>query len=607
MVTNKPQSVSPSQVAGMGSVVADSGVSFRVWAPSADEVYVMGTFNDWSERANPLASEGNGYWSVCIPEAKAGDEYKYVLVNGEQVLQRIDPYAKSVTNSVGNTVVYEDTFDWNGVESGIPAWNEVVIYELHVGTFGASRDDGPGTFQDAIDKMPYLQKLGINAIEVMPPMEFPGDFSWGYNPSHPFAVESQYGGADGFKALVRAAHEHNIAVILDVVYNHFGPSDLSLWQFDGWSENDGGGIYFYNDWRSETPWGNTRPDYGRPEVRQYIRDNVLMWFEEFRVDGLRFDATAYIRNVKGNDVDPGNELAKGWSLLQWLNEEIDEVNPNALTIAEDLRGNAYITKSTGEGGAGFSSQWDSEFSHTMRAVVIPPEDDSRDMERVRSALERRFDIDVFNRVVYTESHDEVANGKARIPEEIWPGNVNNWFSKKRSALGAALALTAPGIPMLFQGQEFLEDRWFHDKDPLEWERVAQFEGLVTFYQDLIYLRRNVHGTTAGLCGQNIHVYHVNNEDKIIAFRRWAEGGAGDDVVVVVNMANRTHEAYRLGFPAAGTWRVRLNSDTGHYDSEFSDCPTVDVAAEEHEYDGMPHSAGLAIGPYTLLIFSQDRE
>ncbi len=133
----------------------------------------------------------------------------------------------------------------------------------------------------------------------MPPFEFAGDRSWGYNPAFPYAVESTYGGPDELKQLVRAAHEHGIAVILDVVYNHLGPSDLDLWQFDGWSEDDKGGIYFYQDERSTTPWGETRPDYGRQDVREFLRDNVLQWLDEFRVDGLRWDATAYISSITG--------------------------------------------------------------------------------------------------------------------------------------------------------------------------------------------------------------------------------------------------------------------------------------------------------------------
>ena len=151
-----------------------------------------------------------------------------------------------------------------------------MIYELHIGTFNDDKEtDTPGTFARAIEQFDHLKRLGVNVIQVMPTAEFAGDFSWGYNPAHIFAVETAYGGPRAFKDFVQAAHAAGIGVILDVVYNHFGPSDLDLWQFDGWSENDGGGIYFYNDWRRATPWGDTRPDYGRGEVRQYIRDNAM--------------------------------------------------------------------------------------------------------------------------------------------------------------------------------------------------------------------------------------------------------------------------------------------------------------------------------------------
>ena len=171
----------------------------------------------------------------------------------------------------------------------------------------------------------------------MPPFAFAGEISWGYNPAHLFAIESGYGGPDAFKRFIRAAHEHGIAVIVDVVYNHLGPSDLDLWRFDGWSENDGGGIYFYQDVRAITPWGTTRPDFGRGEVRTFLRDSALTWLEEFRCDGLRFDSTLYIRTIDG---DPGNDasaIADGWSFLAWINDEIRARQPWKLTIAEDLQ------------------------------------------------------------------------------------------------------------------------------------------------------------------------------------------------------------------------------------------------------------------------------
>ena len=166
----------------------------------------------------------------------------------------------------------------------------------------------------------------------MPPFEFAGDISWGYNPAHMFAIESSYGGPDAFKRFIRDAHAHGIAVIVDVVYNHIGPSDLDLWRFDGWSEGDGGGIYFYNDERARTPWGMTRPDYGRGEVRTFLRDSALTWLEEFRCDGLRFDATVHIRTIDG----PGTpEIAEGWSFMAWVNDEIRR--PPAVE-ADDRRG-----------------------------------------------------------------------------------------------------------------------------------------------------------------------------------------------------------------------------------------------------------------------------
>ncbi len=144
-----------------------------------------------------------------------------------------------------------------------------------MGTFSVGMHGKPGTLEGVRKRLPYLRDLGIGAIQLMPPFEFAGDRSWGYNPAFPFAVESSYGGPDELKELVKSAHEQGIAVILDVVYNHLGPSDLDLWQFDGWSEGDKGGIYFYQDERSSTPWGETRPDYGRAEVRDFLRDGAL--------------------------------------------------------------------------------------------------------------------------------------------------------------------------------------------------------------------------------------------------------------------------------------------------------------------------------------------
>jgi 1,4-alpha-glucan branching enzyme len=594
-----------SRHGGMGAVLYKSGVSFRVWAPHANAVFVVGDFNDWQPDANPLAPEQDGYWSAAVPRARAGQAYKFRILNGEQELFRVDPYAREVTNSAGDALIFDPTFEWQGDDFHTPPWNEMTIYELHVGTFNRTHADRPGTFDDAIAKLDYLRDLGINTVLLMPPMEFAGDLSWGYNPAHPFAIESIYGGPAGFQRFVQAAHRQGIAVLVDVVYNHFGPSDLPMWQFDGWSENNMGGIYFYQDWRANTPWGDTRPDYGRAEVRQYIRDNALMWLEQYHCDGLRFDATAYIRNAKGND-NPGDDLAEGWGLLRWINDEIEARQPWKITIAEDLRSNAIVTTPTADGGLGFDAQWDAAFVHPVREAIITQEDIHRNVGAVAGAINHRYGGDAFDRVIYTESHDEVANGKSRVPSEIWQENAGSWWAKKRSTLGAAVVFTSPGIPMIFQGQEFLEDGWFEDSNPLDWDKLETYAGIYRLYATLFKLRRNWENNTAGLRGQHVDVYHLDMAQNVLAFTRWDVGGPGDSVVVVLNFAATPLQDYWIGLPAGGIWKVRFNSDWDGYDAEFHNTFTADVDASGAAQDGLPASGCLnAVGPYTALILSQD--
>ena len=606
---SKIKLVSPSIRSGMGTMLYAGGAAFRVWAPFASNVCVAGTFNAWSPTANPFASEGNGDWSADVPGVKIGDEYQFVITNGTQpLIWHKNPYASQVANSSGNAIIHDPNFDWTGDNFTMPAWNELVIYEMHVGSFNDAPGSGPGTFAEIIPKLPYLADLGVNAIEIMPVAEFAGDYSWGYNPSQPFAVESAIGGPQGLYQFIKAAHAHGLAVIFDVVYNHAGPGDLDLWRFDGWSDgNHNGGIYFYDNTRAQTPWGGTRPDYGRNEVRQYLRDNALFWLNKYRLDGLRFDSVVNIRNRNGNGNDPANDLPDGWSLLQWINHEVQASQPWKITIAEDLQNNEWITKSTGAGGAGFGSQWEAAFVHPVRQAIITQNDADRDMGAVCAALNHGYNGDLTQRVIYTESHDEDSNGHQRVPEEIWPGNAGSWFSRKRSTLGASLVFTAPGIPMIFQGLEFLESGYFHlDNVPLDWTKLITYAGINTLYRDLIRLRRNWFNQTAGLRGQNLNVHHVNHADKLIAFHRWANGGPGDDVVVVANFANRSYDSYSLGFPQAGGWRVRFNSDWIGYSADYGNQPGYDTVAGGASQDGMPFQANVGIGPYSVLILSQDR-
>ena len=601
-----------SQQPGMGSIPLAGGVAFRVWAPFATTVHVAGKFNAWDTQASPLTSEGNGYWSRDIGAAALNDQYKFVITNPARSgpMWKNDPYARSMTNSAGNSIVATTDFHWQAQSWNTPPWNEMVIYELHVGSFlfDPGSSNGRGDFNTVIGKLGYLAALGINTIQVMPSDEFPGTSSFGYNPADIFAIETNYGGPNGFQALVDAAHSHGIAVIYDLVYNHLGPSDLDLWQFDGWSENGAGGIYFYNDWRRTTPWADTRPDYGRGEVRQFLRDNALFWLEEHRCDGLRLDATNYIRNVWGSNSDRGADLADGWGLLQWINNEVQGRQSWKITIAEDMQDNEWLTKSQDAGGAGFSSQWGAGFMHTLRGAVVTPDDGARDMWALAAMVEQRFNANAFQRVIYTESHDEDAasNGNARVPEQISPGQADSFFAQKRSTLAATLVFTAPGIPMIFMGQEFLEWGAWSDAQPLDWSKVDRFSGILMLYRDLIRLRRNWFNNTRGLSGHEVNVHHVNDADKVIAYHRWDAGGPGDDVVVVANFANRSYESDRIGLPRRGNWRVRFNGDWEGYSPIFTNHPSFDLNTVAQGIDRMAFAGTVGLGPYTALVLSQDR-
>ncbi len=588
-----------------GATVLERGCRFAVWAPNADEVYVVGSFSDWDEKAHPLSRDDAGVWQGEVHEAKPGDEYRYRIVTGDESYSRTDPYARRLTHSAGNVLIPKDIPGRRPGQFQAAPLNELVIYELHIGTFGKKgREPGPGDLEGAIERLDHLRELGVNAIEIMPVAEFPGAYSWGYNPSHLFAIESEYGSPRAFRDFVRRAHDLGMAVLVDVVYNHLGPNDLDVWRFDGWYENEGGGIYFYNDDRAKTPWGDTRPDYGRPEVREYIRDNALMWIRDYGVDGLRWDATAYIRNVSGGDGEPG-DLPDGWSLMQWVNDELRAERSTVIRIAEDLQNNARLTKAPGDGGAGFDAQWDARFVHPIREALIGADDAHRDMGAVRDAILHRYYLNAFERIIYTESHDEVANGKARVPEEVDPGNASSWAARKKSTLGAALVFTTPGVPMLFQGQEFLEDDWFHDEDPLDWSKKKRFAGIFRLYADLIALRRNLKDCTRGLCGQEVSVYHVHDDENVIAFHRWEQGGPRDSTVIVANFSTHPKQGYVIGWPTEGRWVVRFNSDSRFYDEAFNDVGPVDVHAAGGERDGLPAEGAIDLAPYSALILSQD--
>lgn len=575
----------------VGAVFRNNSVSFRVWAPFADNVSVKGHFSNWQPIA--MKNEGDGYWHVVIKNAQAGQEYKYDITNGNRTLTRNDPRALHFTTTSGNSVITRETFDWENDAFIPPPIQEQIIYELHVGTFNRKDPAISGTFATVIEKLDYLQSLGINMIELMPISSMLMDRGWGYAIDYIFAIETLYGGRHEFLNLVKEAHKRGIGIIVDVVYNHFGPDEsLDLWQFDGWHQDDKGGIYFYNDWRAETPWGTTRPDYGREEVRQYILDNVTMWLNDCHVDGLRFDSTIFIRNVQGHNNDPGTDLPEAWQMLQQINTIAKKIKPSSLLIAEDIADNDYITKPTHEGGTGFDAQWELGVPHAIREALYP---NSINLAALCGELTRRYNNNAFQRIVFSDSHDTAANdGARRLVSEV----SGEQLALDKALIASAIVMTMPGVPMLFQGQEFAEEGSFNDWQQLDWLKADKQGGLIHAHAELISMRRNRHDTTAGLCAENINISHLDENNNVLAYHRWQYGGAKDDVMVIINFEATYHPAYDLGFPRNGTWQVRFNSTANEYIATGKVYDVGDAIVENG-------SSTISIPPRSILIFSQN--
>jgi len=581
----------------VGAVLHGNSCMFRVWAPFAQDVALTGTFNNWSKTA--MQKEDSGHWAVEVPGVLAGQEYKFVINTGNGELFRNDPRALQMTTAAGNSVVVDSAFAWEDDHFEAPTFNEQVIYELHVGTFNRPDASTAGTFETAAAKLDYLAELGVNMVELMPISTMANDRGWGYATDYIYSVETLYGGRRQFLEFVKKAHQKGIGVILDVVYNHFGPDGaLDLWQFDGFSQDGHGGIYFYNDWRAETPWGATRPDFGRLEVRQYITDNVRMWMRDCHLDGLRVDSTIYIRNVKGHNNDPANDLSDGWDLLQEITSVAKGINPHSITIAEDVSGNEYLTKEVDMGGAGFGAQWEVGFPQVLRDALDVVDDANRNLTAICDALSRRYNTDAYERIIYSDSHDSAANGGARLSEEIAPGDSSNVFARKRSLLASAIIMTAPGIPMLLAGQEFMEGGSFNDWQALNWQNTEQFRGIVEAHKHLIALRKNQYDSTRGLVSQSFNVMHLNEGEKVLVYHRWDQGGPGDDVIVAINFANKAQSDYWINFPTDGNWKVRFNSSWKGYSPDFEEIGVSEVEVK----DG---GGKISLGPYSVLILSQD--
>lgn len=578
----------------MGANLVADGATFRCWAPRATSVYVVGDFNNRRrDDASLLTRNEQGHWWGFIPAVKDRQRYMFYVVGlGGEGVKR-DPYARELESPFPSRCVVRRTdFPWHQSGYVTPPFHEFVIYQLHVGTFFTPNlPHKGGTFLDVARKLPHLSDLGVTALQLMPIQEFQTAFSLGYNGTDYFSPEMDFAVADEdlapyvadvndlldakgqrpyqvkelrgemnqLKALVDLCHLHGMAVLLDVVYNHAGGDfgDQSLYFFD--RQDPAGGqrnsLYFTDKGHA----GGLVFDFAKPEVRDFLIHNAKFFLDEYRVDGFRYDQVSVI----DHDGAP-----QGWRFCQDLTSTLHGQRPAALNHAEYWNVNPYVVKPPPE-GAGFDTTLTDGLRIAVRDVIgnaSSPDERPLNMTGLARSLWPEGFGEQWRFVQGPENHDIVYNGRElRIARLGDPDHPRSWFARSRARVATGLSLTAPGIPMLFMGQEFLEDKQWADDFVAHHDLLLYWAGLdqgdkqmldhLRFTRELLDLRRR----SPALRGQGFRVVHVHDQNRVLAFHRWVEG-EGHDVIVVAHLANFTRVGYRIGFPGGGDWREVFNSD-----------------------------------------------
>ena len=622
----------------MGANLVADGATFRVWAPHARAVFVIGDFNHRERSDSSLLSrDAAGHWRGFVPGVKDRDRYLfYVIGDGSEGPKR-DPYARELqTPFPSDCVIRHPDFPWHETGYRTPAFADMLIYQLHVGAFFTPNLPAKaGTFLDVARKVPYLADLGVTAVQLLPIQEFQTEFSLGYNgtdyfsPEMDFAVEDAAlgpylgdlnallaarglrpyapvdlrGEMNQLKALVDLAHVHGLAVMLDVVYNHAG-GDFgaeSLYFFDRQSAGEGQrrSLYFTDVGHA----GGLVFDFAKPEVRDFLIQNARFYLDEYRVDGLRYDQVSVI----DHDGAPN-----GWRFCQDLTATLHHHRPGALHKAEYWSVNPPVVKPSSEGGAGFDTTLTDQLRIAIRDVIAnasQPDERPLGMQALGGAMWPDGFREHWQFVQGPENHDIVYSGREpRVAALGDRGHPRSWFGRSRARVATAISLTAPGIPMLFMGQEFLEDKPWSDNTEVHANLLLHWAGLdhgdremldhLRFTRQLIQQRR----ASPGLRGNGFRVVHADDDHRVLAFHRWVPG-EGHDAIVVIHLAPFHRFNYRIGFPFSGGWREAFNSDV--YEQWVN--PQVagnggHVVAGADPLHGFGFSAALTLPANSALVF-----
>ena len=552
----------------------NGGAVFRVWAPHARAVSVVGDFNFWDSSADPMTKlEDCAVWEAEVANASEFDCYKYCVTSasGKSFL-KADPYAfHSQTRPETASKVYGlGGYEWGDAEwqarkaQEKPYNRPMNIYEMHAGSWRTYPDGSPFGYEKlACELVPYLREMGYTHVELMPLSEYPYDGSWGYQVTGYYAVTSRYGTPKDFMRFVDVCHQAGIGVILDIVPAHFPKDAHGLMEFDGAS------CYEYDDplMREHPDWGTMVFDFGRGEVRSFLISNACFWADVFHIDGLRVDAVAsmlyldYGRKPGRHRLnkDGGRENLEAVELIRRMNEAVLTDYPGTLMFAEESTVWPMVTKPPYDGGLGFNFKWNMGWMNDMlRYVSADPV--------YRGLMHRNITFSFFyafsENFVLPISHDEVVHGKCSLLNKM-PGEYDNKFAGMRAFLGYMTA--HPGKKLLFMGAElgqFIE--WDYRK-ALDWHllKYPSHAQLHRFVRELnrFYLSESAlwerDSEPAGFA------WTVPDDwaQSVIAFRRIASGG---ELIVLINFLPALRENYRVGVPMKGTYREVFNSDAPEY-------------------------------------------
>ena len=587
----------------------EQGYLFRVYAPEAEKVSVMGEFNDWNRDADYMTRDEQGIWEKFIPNIPEYAAYKYsVWAKSGDVFDKSDPYGFHFETRPGNaTKAYDiDGYEWGDAswldwrKKHLPYSNPVNIYECHLGSWKMHEDGNFYSYRQLADELvPYVKEMGYTHIEFMPLTEYPFDGSLGYQVIGYFAATSRYGTPKDLMYLIDKAHQAGLGVIMDWVPAHFPKDGCGLVEFDG------SHLYEYADplKMEHKEWGTRVFDYGKVSTRNLLFSSAMFWIEKFHMDGLRVDAVASMLYLDYNrqgewrpNVHGGRENLEAVDFLRLLNEYILTDHPDVMMIAEESTAWPMVTKPGYDGGLGFNFKWNMGWMNDMLCYCSADPFFRKDMhDKITFSFMYAFS----ENYILPLSHDEVVHGKCSLISKM-PPPYENQFGGLRALYGSMAA--HPGKKMLFMGGEFAQfSEWAYQRG-LDWmlldypahrQMQAYVKALNHFYL-----------ATPQLWEQDTDwrgfewISHEDNRNNIIAFRRVAKDGS--DIVVVVNFSPEEQQEYRIGVPITGTYEEIFTSDKTEFGG--SGMANGKLKTENKPMHGQEQSIVLKIPRFGVLFF-----